>query len=493
MVYLIGTGPGDPSLLTVRGAELLRRADAVVWDASVGERVLDAIRADARRAWAGDAFPEAVGGGVEVAGWVVDAAARGEVVVRLYGGDPFLTEEGVGEALALARAGISFEVVPGVAAGVAAAALAGIPVAAGRSGVLAVGTEAVAAIGGMADTVVLEVKAAEVRGVVEALACENSGAAVAVVARGGTPQQRTITGSAAEVVARVEREGLTGRVVVIVGEGVRLREPLNWFEARPLFGRRVVVTRARAQAADLVVALEDLGAEVDQFPMIRIVPPADPAPLRRAVEGLGGYDWIVFTSVNGVERFWEALEGEGLDARALGGVRVACVGPATAAALELRGVRADVVPTTAVGEAVVGAMEAAGASLVGARVLLPLAAGARDVVERGLAAVGARADRVEAYRTVPDATGAERLREKLDASEVDVITFTSPSAVETFVASVGRDTGRAVIAVIGPVTAEAARKHGLPVDVEAAEHTTAGLVAALARHFGREPGWVGGV
>ncbi|HEX6941114.1 MAG TPA: uroporphyrinogen-III synthase [Longimicrobiales bacterium] len=272
---------------------------------------------------------------------------------------------------------------------------------------------------------------------------------------------------------------------------------------RPLGGLRVVVTRPREQAGEFIAALERSGAEPLVFPATRIVPPADPEPLRRAVRNVVAYDWIVFTSANGVRSFWQALEEEGAGARDLAGVRFACVGPSTAAALAERGAEADVVPPRYVGGAIADALAAAhgsagvagggAAPLSGVRVLLPLAAGAADVLEAGLMARGARVDRVEAYRSVPDLADAEGLRRKLAAGGVDVVTFTSPSTVEAFVDAVGADTGGAIVAVIGPVTADAARRRGLRVEVVASEHTTAGLVRALMRRYGREPGPGGGV
>ncbi|HEX7120564.1 MAG TPA: uroporphyrinogen-III synthase [Longimicrobiales bacterium] len=268
---------------------------------------------------------------------------------------------------------------------------------------------------------------------------------------------------------------------------------------RELEGLRVVVTRPVDRAAELVAALERRGAEAIVFPAIRIVPPPDGEPLRRAARNVAEYDWIVFTSVNGVRSFWDALETAGCGARDLEGIRFACVGPATRAALEERGITADVVPPKHVGAAIVDVLVAAGgvaesnAPLSGVRILLPLAAAAADVLETGLRARGARVDRVEAYRSVPDLEGAAQLRRRLAAGQVDVVTFTSPSTVDAFVDAVGAELGRVVVAVIGPVTAEAARRRGLSVGVEASEHTAAGLVEALVARMRREPGRAGGV
>lgn len=255
----------------------------------------------------------------------------------------------------------------------------------------------------------------------------------------------------------------------------------------------MVVTRARAQAEGFAGALEALGAEVVLAPLIRCVGPADPAPLLRAAREVERYDWVVFTSVNGVEGFWDALREVGRDARVFEGVGIACVGPATAAAVEDRGVRVAVMPERHVAEAVVealstaaGGREATGGRpvLAGQRILLPLAADARPVLAEGLAARGARVERVEAYRSVPDPAGAAVLRRELAGAGADVITFTAASTVAAFVDGVGGDPRGALIAAIGPVTAAAARRHGLPVAIVAENHTIPGLVAALRNHLG---------
>ncbi len=260
-------------------------------------------------------------------------------------------------------------------------------------------------------------------------------------------------------------------------------------DSRPLAGRRIVVTRARAQASEYMDWLEGQGAEAVSFPAIRIVPPPDPAPLLRAAREAGSYDWLVFTSVNGVERFWAALAEVGQDARALAGKHVAAIGPATAAALRRRGVTADVVPERYVAESVVDALAAAG-NLRGRRVLLPRAAGAREVLPERLAQLGALVTEVEAYRAVADAGEAGELRQRLASGSIDAVTFTSSSTVRSFVGAVGTELGGAAVACIGPITAETARELGLPVTVVAAEHTIPGLQAALLKLFagaGRDP------
>lgn len=258
---------------------------------------------------------------------------------------------------------------------------------------------------------------------------------------------------------------------------------MNGTDERPLSGKRVVVTRARAQAADFIAWLETQGAEAIAFPTIRIVAPADPKPLAAAATRAGDYDWIVFTSVNGVEHFWAALSEAGLGTRALAGVRLAAIGPATADALAAHGVLADVVPQEYVAEAVVAAVTAA-ADVRGARILLPRAAEARDVLPDELRAAGGSVDDVEAYRTVAESgDAAAEMERRLRAGEIDVVTFTASSTVRGFVDSVGTEIAGAIVACIGPITAGTARELGLDVAVVAEEHTIPGLEAALLRHF----------
>ncbi len=479
-VYLIGAGPGDPGLLTVRGAELIARADVVVHDSGVSERVLDLARPDAERLCVGpDCATQE-----EVHRVLAEAGRSADVVVRLKVGDPFVFGRGGEEAAELRRAGVSFEVVPGVSAGLAAPAYAGIPVTHG--GV----SRGVRLVEGVEDgsegeeTVVAFMALQRLPRLIERLLQEGRGleTPAAVVEQGTGTRQRTIVGTLQDIAERAEREQCRSPAVVVVGEVVRLRENLQWFEGRPLFGRRVLVTRPRAQAQDLATALEERGAEPILFPTIRIAPPVDPRPILEAARDVAFYDWVIFTSVNGVDRFWAALEEVGHDTRQLGGVQVACIGPATAAACELHGVRPEVVPARYVAEAVEEALAEA-ADLAGARILLPRAAGAREVLPVGLTARGAHVDEVEAYRSVPDTAGGAALRRRLQDGEIDAVTFTSSSTVRNFVEAVGADVGRAIVAAIGPVTGDTAREMGIPVTVEATEHTIPGLLNALVEHY----------
>lgn len=303
----------------------------------------------------------------------------------------------------------------------------------------------------------------------------------AVIAWGTWPQQRTVVAPLEGIAGAVAAAGITAPAVLVVGDVVSLRERLAWFERRPLHGQRILITRARAQASDLRRRLEDLGAEVLEFPTIRIGPSPDTAQVRQALRGLAGYDWVVFTSVNGVEQVWQLLSEDGGDARAFGDVKIAAIGPATAEALAARGLRADCVPDRYDTDAVVEALVRR-ESLDGRRVLLLRAREGRAALRERLAAAGAIVDDVPVYTIEPDGQGAEGIRRELAAGRVDWLLFTASSTVRNFVGVVGSELGRARVAVIGPMTAEAARACGLRVDVVATSSTIEGLVEAVC-HF----------
>ena len=469
-VYLVGAGPGDPGLLTRRGAELLAGADVVVHDRLSEISLLELAPAGAERVDVG----KSPGGPVaqeEINALLVERGLQGQCVVRLKGGDPFVFGRGGEEAQALAAAGVPFEVVPGISAAVAVPAYAGIPVthrALSTSFTVVTGhsRHAVdddvdwAALARAADTIVVLMGVAHRAEIAARLQAGGLPAStpVAAVRWGTRPGQRTVRTTLAEL----GKVTLEPPVTIVIGKVAALN--LRWFEGRPLLGRRVVVTRARAQASNLVEKLRALGAETVELPTIEITDPADGGEaLRAAVPA--SYDWVAFTSVNAVERTFAGLR----DARAFGTAQVAAVGPGTAGALATRGVVADLVPPSAVAEALVEAFPA-GAG----RVLLPQAAAARPVVADGLRAKGWTVDVVEAYRTVPARPTDEALGA---AAKADAIAFTSSSTVTSWLA-LGA-TLPPVVACIGPVTAATAAEHNVPVTVVAAEHTLDGLVDAL--------------
>lgn len=494
-VYLVGAGPGDPGLITVRGRELLARADVVVYDHLVSPRLLSSARADAELIYVGKQAGRHTLAQEEISALLVARAAGGAAVVRLKGGDPFVFGRGGEEALALVEAGIGFEVVPGVTAGVAAPACAGIPathrnLACGLG--LVTGHEAPDKPGADLDfgalarwrgTLVFYMGVANLPTICRSLTEHGlSGETpAAIVQWGTTARQKVLVGTVGSLPARAAEAGLGPPAVIVIGEVVRLREKLAWFERRALFGRRIVVTRARAQASALVERLEGLGAEVIEVPTIRIEPLADTGPLDEAAADPAACDWIVFTSANGVDAYFAALARAGRDARALSANRVCVIGPATAERLGRFGLRADLQPPKFVSSAIVEALAAA-ADLAGLRVLCCRADIAPPDLVEALAARGAVVRDVAAYRTVCDDSGAERAGELLAADEVDWITFTSSSTVSNFFAAVDCEAVRrcrAKPASIGPSTSAALRRLGLAPAVQADVHTIDGLVEAI--------------
>lgn len=495
-VYLVGAGPGDPGLLTLRAAELIGRADVIVYDALVSSAVLDRRRSGAELMYVGKRGGHHTRTQDEINALLVETGRAHETVVRLKGGDPFVFGRGGEESITLREAGVAFEVVPGVTAGVAAPAYAGIPVT--QRGT----TSSVTFVTGHEDplksdtdvdwghlargvgTVVFYMGVGRMeenfRRMVAAGRAPETPAAT--VEWGTYPRQRTVVGTLATLPALVREAGIGAPAITVVGEVVTLREKLSWFDTRPLAGRRVMVTRARSQASDLAVLLEALGAETIQFPTIRIESAADPAPLRAAAERVGEFDWVVFTSVNGVECFWDALRESGRDARAFGRARVCTIGPATSAAVEARGVRPDLVPDDFVAEGVLAALAAHG-EIRGSRILLPRAEAARALLPDTLRERGAEVLDVAAYRTVQDGSELRAVRRRLAAGEVDVVTFTASSTVKNYVDLLGPDVGGAKVVSIGPITSAAARELGVPVDAEAAESTVPGLVDAVRSLF----------
>jgi uroporphyrinogen III methyltransferase/synthase len=497
IVYLVGAGPGDPGLLTIRARELLRSCDDVVYDALVNEEILTAelLGRDVQRHFVGKR-----GGGSssarqeEIDALLVGLARDGRRVVRLKGGDPFVFGRGGEEAQALARAGIAFEVVPGVSAGIAAPAYAGIPVthrAVATAVTFVTGHEdpekdATAtdwrALARSGATLVLYMGVRTLPDVVRELLAGGRApdTPAAVIERATYPSQRVVVSTLATIAERAHDAAIAAPAITVVGDVVRLREEIEWFERRPLAGKRIVVTRARTQASSLSARLRDLGAEVIEMPAIRIEP-LDLAPLYRALDALSDYAWVMFTSQNAVELFWGAMRARGLDARSLGRARVAAIGRATGDALLEHGLAADIIPEQFVAESLVDALRRRD-DVTGARVLLARAADARDVLPDGLRALGAHVDEIPIYRAVLDGDGAARVAARLNAAEINLVTLTSSSTAQFFVDAVGAEAAQAApIASIGPVTSRTARSLGLRVDVEAREATIAGLVEAVVR------------
>jgi uroporphyrinogen III methyltransferase/synthase len=497
-VYLVGAGPGDPGLLTLRGREVLALADVVVYDALIPPRLLEYAPAAAERIYVGKRASHHTLGQDEINRLLVAKAHGGSCVVRLKGGDPYVFGRGGEEALALAAAGIEFEVVPGVTAAVAAAAYAGIPLThrdlASAVGLVtgheaddkadsALDWEALARWKG---TLVFYMGVANLPAISRNLIAHGrAGTTPAAVIQGGTtPRQKVVSGTLESLAALAAEAGLAPPAIILVGGVVALRERLNWFERRPLLGRRIVVTRSRAQASELSRRLEALGAETIEAPAIRIEPPADASDLRQAVADRASFDWVIFTSTNGVDAWFQTLAAAGLDARALAGCMVAAIGPATAERLAQFGLRADLEPEKFTGAAVAAAL-ATKQDLAGVRVLLPRADIAPKELAEALASRGAAVREVVAYRTVADLSNVETVARMLAQNEIDWLTFASSSTVKNLVEAIGAErvrASRARIASIGPTTSETLRLSGLEPDVEADPHTIPALVDAIVKH-----------
>ena len=499
-VWLVGAGPGDPGLITVAGSARIAEADVLVYDRLANPRLLAGARPQAERIYVGKTPDQHTLTQDEINALLVERGLAGQTVVRLKGGDPFVFGRGGEEAEALRRAGVAFAVVPGVTSAIAAGAYAGIPVTQrGLASSFAVITGHEdpakdetsidwARIAGGADTLVFLMGIGNLGLIARQLIAHGraDSTPAAVVASGTLPGQRVATGTLADIAERVAEAGIRPPAVTIVGEVARLGDELRWFDNRPLFGKRALVTRAREQASALSARLEAEGAEVVEMPTIAIREIDQPETARAAITTLAGgeYAWTMFTSANAADILFRPIAAAGLDARVFA-CRIAAIGPGTAAALAAHGLRADVVPAPEryVAEGLLEAL--AGEDLMRKHVLLPRAAVARDALPVGLRRLGAAVDVLELYRTETPAPNPAVLN-SLAAGEIDIVTFASSSTVRNLAGMMGGTLaplrGR-LIASIGPITSEAVREYGLAVDVEAGEHTIVGLVAALREHF----------
>ncbi len=494
-VYLIGAGPGDPGLITVKGLERLRAADVVVYDYLANPALLEDLGPDVERIYVGKRHDDALKTQDEINALLLDRARQGRTVARLKGGDPFIFGRGGEEARALAKAGIPFEVVPGVTAATAVAAYAGIPLThrgmnatvtfvTGREtpgrGETLIRWDQLARAGG---TLVFFMGAKSLPEITRRLidAGRAPDTPAAVIHWGTLPNQRTVAAPLKDLARAVAEAGVGPPALTVVGEVVALREEINWFESLPLFGRRVLVTRATGQRGRLARLLAERGAEVVAVPTIRVVPPEDPGPVQAALAGLDRFDWVVLTSANGVEAFFAALAAHNRDSRALAGRRVAVVGDETARALAAHGVTADLVPEASHAEGLADAMGQAGVK--GKTVLLAQAAGARKVLGERLGEAGAEVTAAALYRTVVPEADAAALA-VLAGGPVHYATFTSGSTVRNLREILGpegfaKTLATARIVAIGPVTARAARDAGLTVHIQPDDPGVAALVAAI--------------
>jgi uroporphyrinogen III methyltransferase/synthase len=495
IVYLVGAGPGDPGLLTVRGRDLLATCDAIATDALANPAIVAAARLVNPGVEVHDVGKRggdsASSSQEEIDALLVRLGREGKRVVRLKGGDPLVFGRGSEEAQALARAGVAFELVPGVTAGVAAPAYAGIPVThrgVATSVTFVTGHEdpakpetqtdwaALARAGG---SIVLYMGVKTLPRIAAALAAGGMSpdTPAASIQWGTHARQRTVSATISTLADAVARDGLTAPVITIIGDVVSLRDEIAWFDKRPLFGRRIVVTRASAQATALRDALAELGADVVELPAMRIEP-VDTDVVTASLDRLGEFDWVVFTSQNAVRIVWETLRKNGRDARAFAKAKVACIGKSTSDVLLAHGLAADVVPERFVAEGVLEAM-ASRSDVKGSRVLYLAAEGAREVLPNGLRALGCDVEVVRVYRSVSDGAGGDALRSALTDGTVDTVTFASASAVRGYVDVVGAELARAAPAVsIGPLTSDAVRAAGITLGAEASEASVRALVEA---------------
>jgi uroporphyrinogen III methyltransferase/synthase len=500
MVYLIGAGPGDPGLITVRGLALLRRADVVVYDQLASPELLKEAPAGAELLYVGKkagahAVPQ---GGINEL--LVQRARAGLTVVRLKGGDPFVFGRGGEEAEELAAAGIPFEVVPGVTSAVAVPAYAGIPVTHRRYTTLVTlitghedptkeaSTIPWSALGQNPGTLVFLMGVKNLgencRRLIDAGRAADTPAAV--IQSGTTLSQRTVVGNLATIADRARQADIKPPAVLVVGGVVDLAATLKWWENRPLWGKTALVTRSRDQASRLVDLLNAAGARCLEVPTLEIIPPADFAPLDTALQHLSRYEWVIFTSANGVRAFMDRLFHLGQDVRVLGRARLAVIGPATAEALRGYGLVADVVPNTFQAEGLLEVLEPK--LLGGRRILLARAEQARDVLPEGLAELGVKVDVVPVYRARPPASVPPEAAGVLESGQVDILTFTSSSTVHNFAGLVGQETfqqlaARGTVASIGPITSATLSEYGITPQIEPAAFTIPALAAAIVEYF----------
>ena len=500
-VYLVGAGPGDPGLITQKGLECLAQADVIIYDHLLDEKLLDSLPPGAERIYVGKTSTEHTKEQAEINNLLVEKAKEGKTVVRLKGGDPFVFGRGGEEAEALADNDISFEVVPGVSSAIAVPAYAGIPVThRGLASSFTVITghedpdkiDSSIAWGQLAtgvDTLVFLMGMQNLPGIVDKLLEYGRGpdTPVAVIKDGARPEQKTIVGSLKDIVGKVKEHRLGPPAVVVVGEVVRLREKLRWFDNRPLSGKRILVTRARHQASALSKLLSERGAQPVELPAIDIQRIPDTKELDRAISNLTQYQWLVFTSTNGVQAFFERLHDLKLDSRTLHGLKIGAIGPATAKALEQRGITSDYRPAIYTGKGIIEGLK--NRNITGQRFLLPRADIADKELAKGVSQFGAEVHEVAVYKTVPTTDVLSKSKKLLASGKIDVITFTRSSTVSNLIAALGNEgvmPDTVKVACIGPKTADAASKAGLKVDIVAHEHTIPGLVAAIEEYFRKE-------
>ncbi|PIE69077.1 MAG: uroporphyrinogen-III C-methyltransferase [Deltaproteobacteria bacterium] len=503
-VYLVGAGPGDPGLITLRGKYLLERAEVIVYDYLANKKLLKHVPREAEFIYAGKK-----GGGLHaftqegINKLLVEHAKSGKIVVRLKGGDPFIFGRGAEEIEELVAENIDFEVVPGVTSATAAATYAGIPITHRNY------TASVAFVTGHEDplkkysnihwdklatgagTIVIYMGIKNLPDIAAKLIHHGRDpeTPVAVIRWASTPEQRSVEGTLATIADIVQKAGITPPALVVVGEVVRLRQTIDWYEKRPLFGKKIIVTRTREQSSELITRLEENGGDCLECPTIHIEPLPQYDLLDQAIDTITTYQWLLFTSLNAVTYFFRRLGEKGLDSRALAGPKIGVVGQTTADELMKYGLRADLIPQQFTGEGLARALVAEGVQ--GDRILLPRAQEAREILPRILEENGASIETVPVYRNVPPQGRKEDLRETLSKGDINMITFTSSSTVTHFLTMIDASDENELqellqgvnIAAIGPITADTLRKNGLEVHVQPERYTIIDMVQAIVDHY----------
>lgn len=500
-VYLVGAGPGDPKLLTLRGKELLQSSDAIIYDYLANPKLLELAGERSEKIYVGKK-----GGSrnslhqEKINNLMIETARLGKNVVRLKGGDPFIFGRGGEEAEALTSAGIPFEIVPGVTSAIAVPTYAGIPLThrdISSTVTFITGHESPAKeesrvywekLAKGADTLVFLMGMGNLPDIVENLIRYGRApdTPIALVRWGTYPFQKTVVGHLDTIVGKVASEGIKPPVVMVIGEVISLRDTLNWFETRPLFGKKILVTRSREQAPEFIELLASYGAEAVSFPTIRIVPPSSWSDMDAAIDRIENYDWIIFTSINGVQFFKKRLRALGKDLRALKGISLCAIGPRTAEEIERWDLRVDLIPSEFKAEGVLEALEKKG--IRGKRFLIPRAKEARELLPVEIREKGGEVDVVCAYRAVPPDPAPEEIDALFEGRGIDMITFASSSTLRNFVEIIGENRLQTYlkngsIACIGPVTAQTAREMGIRVDVIPAEYTLPALSDSIVDYF----------
>ena len=499
-VYLVGAGPGDPGLITVKGLECVQKADVIIYDYLANDRLLDQRRPDAELIYVGKQGGTHTLPQPEISSLIVKKAREGNTVARLKGGDPFIFGRGGEEAEVLVDNNIPFEVVPGVTAATAVPTYAGIPLTHRDY------TASVAFVTGHEDptkegsrvywdriatgigTLVFFMGMKNLRNIIDNLVSHGRSpdTPVALIQWGTRTDQKVVSGTLHDIVPNVEEAGIGPPALIVVGEVVRLREKLNWYESKPLFGKRVIVTRSRDQASVFSEMLIDRGARPIEFPSIEVIPPSSWSELDEAIQALEQYTWVIFTSANAVKFFMKRLGDRGQDVRQLKGISICAVGPKTAEALELCGIKADLIPSEFKAEGVLAAL--GGMNVKGLKFLIPRAKVAREIIPEKLKELGADVTVATAYENVKPAGTVDHVRRLFEEKKIDVVTFTSSSTVHNFVEMLDQKRYKdfidgVAVACIGPITAKTAGQFGMTVDIMPQEYTIPALVDAMVEYF----------